>query len=112
MELIEHEMAHLSAFKELAAEEGIAEEVCLKFGETFDAAMTDEAWARLKGAYDHMVKDHGEDHPIVKQCRVVENTRDAEEATQMKGALAAVIHPSGQMYVTGLPFLSPFTNTS
>jgi plasmid maintenance system antidote protein VapI len=77
MELIRHEMAHLPAFKNLASQEGITEEICLKFGETFDAAMTEEAWARLEGAYSA-----------------------AEEFTQMKGALAAVVHPAGQMSVT------------
>jgi len=99
MELIEHEMAHLPAFKNLTEEENIAEEVCLKFGETFDAAMTDEAWTRLKGALDDMRRDHGDDHEIVKVCRVIEDARDAEEFTQMKGALAAVVHPAGQMSV-------------
>jgi hypothetical protein len=99
MELIEHEMAHLSAFKDLTDEEGIAEEVCLKFGETFDAAMTDEAWTRLKGALEAMRKDHGDDHHIVKLCRVIEDAHQAEEFTQMKGTLAAVVHPAGQMSV-------------
>ncbi|KAF2028091.1 nucleotide-binding domain-containing protein [Setomelanomma holmii] len=70
MKLIVHEMAHLSAFKELAGQEGITEDVCLKFGETFDAAMTDEAWVRLKGALDAMRDDHGD----------------------------AVVHPSGQIW--------------
>lgn len=99
MELIEHEMAHLPAFENLTEEEGIAEEVCLKFGETFDAAMTDEAWTRLKGALDAMRRDHGDDHEIVKVCRVIEDAHEAEEFTQMKGALAAVVHPAGQMSV-------------
>lgn len=99
MELIAHEMAHLPAFKDLAAEEGITEEVCLKFGETFDAAMTNEAWARLKGAFEAMRKDHGADHEIVKACRIIHDAREAEEFSQIKGALAAVVHPSGQMYV-------------
>ncbi|KAF2252731.1 nucleotide-binding domain-containing protein, partial [Trematosphaeria pertusa] len=98
MDLIAHEMAHLSAFEELANEEGIAEEVCLKFGETFDAAMTQEAWTRLKGAYDAMRRDHGEDHKIVKLCRVVEDALEAEEVSQMKGAIAAVLHPAGQIW--------------
>ncbi|KAI4661096.1 uncharacterized protein J4E79_004906 [Alternaria viburni] len=98
MELIEHEMAHLPAFKNLTEEENIAEEVCLKFGETFDAAMTDEAWTRLKGALDAMRRDHGNDHEIVKVCRVIEDAHAAEEFTQMKGALAAVVHPAGQIW--------------
>lgn len=97
MELIKHEMAHLPAFKALAAEEGLADEVCLKFGETFDAAMTDEAWLRLKGAYDAMKRDHGEDNEVVKVCRVIEDAKAAEEFSQMKGCLAAIVHPSGQM---------------
>ena len=99
MDLIAHEMAHLPAFRDLASEEDITEQVCLKFGETFDAAMTEEAWARLKGALDAMRRDHGEDHDIVKQCRVVEDPAEAEEVSQMKGARAAVLHPAGQMYI-------------
>ncbi|KAL6408827.1 FAD dependent oxidoreductase superfamily [Ilyonectria robusta] len=98
MALIKHEMAHLPAFKELAAEEGIAEEVCLKFGETFDAAMSDEAWTRLKGAYELMKKDHGEDNEVVKVCRLIESSKDAEEFTQMKACLGAVVHPAGQIW--------------
>lgn len=97
MALIKHEMAHLSAFKELAAAEGIAEEVCLKFGETFDAAMSDEAWTRLRGSYELMKKDHGEENEVVKVCRLIESSKDAEEFTQMKACLGAVVHPAGQM---------------
>ncbi|KAF2630550.1 DAO-domain-containing protein [Macroventuria anomochaeta] len=98
MGLIAHEMAHLSAFRDLADAEGIAEEVCLKFGETFDAAMTDEAWTRLKGAFQAMQKDHGDENDIVKACRLIEDAREAEEFSQMKGALAAVVHPTGQIW--------------
>jgi hypothetical protein len=97
MKLIKHEMAHLKAFQELCEHEGITEEVCLKFGETFDAAMTDEAWARLKGALQAMRDDHGEDDDVVKVCRIIEDAGKAEDFTQMKGALAAIVHPSGQM---------------
>lgn len=97
MALIQHEMAHLPAFKELAAEEGIAEKICLKFGETFDAAMTEEAWTRLKGAYEEMRKDWGSDHEVVRVCRLVEDPKEAERVTQMKGAVGAVLHPSGQV---------------
>lgn len=97
MDLIKHEMAHLTAFKELAAEEGIAEEVCLNVDETFDAAMTEEAWLRLKGAYDSMKKDHGENNEVVKVCRVIEDAKEAEDFTQMKGSIGAVVHPAGQM---------------
>src|SRR3954447_13049589 len=97
MELIRHELAHLSAFKELAEEEGITEEVCLKFVETFDAAMTDEAWVRLKGAYETMRKEQGDDNDIVKTCKILDDPRQAEEFSQMKGALGVVTHPSGQM---------------
>jgi hypothetical protein len=99
MKLIMHEMTHLSAFKDLADEEGIAEEVCLKFGETFDAAMTDEAWTRLKDALEALRRDHGDDNDIVKVCRMIEDPREAEEYSQMKGALAAIVHPAGQMSV-------------
>lgn len=97
IQLIKHEMAHLSAFRELAAEEGIAEEVYLKFGETFDAAMSDEAWVRLRGAYEAMKKDHGDDDEVVRVCRLIEDPKAAEEFTQMKACLGAVVHPAGQM---------------
>ncbi|KXS95921.1 hypothetical protein AC578_5198 [Pseudocercospora eumusae] len=98
MELIRHEMAHLEAFKDLADEEGFAEEACLKFGETFDAAMTDEAWTRLKGCLDAMKADHGEDDEIVKLCRVIEDSGEATAFTQMKNTLAAIVHPAGQIW--------------
>ncbi|KAH5523074.1 hypothetical protein HBI52_057090 [Parastagonospora nodorum] len=98
MELIKHEMAHLSAFKELAEEEGITEEACLLFGETFDAAMTDEAWVRLKGALQAMQDDHGVDDDIVRVCKIIEDATQAEDYTQMKGARAAVVHPAGQIW--------------
>lgn len=97
MELIKHEVAHLQAFKDLTDEESIAEEVCLKFNETFDAAMTDEAWVRLKASYDAMKRDHGEDNEIWKTCRLIETPQEAEDFSQMKGALACIVHPAGQM---------------
>ncbi|KAK0111676.1 hypothetical protein ONS95_002021 [Cadophora gregata] len=97
-ELIKHEMAHLPAFKNLLAEEGITEEVCFKLGDTFDAAMSEEAWMRLKGAYELMKRDHGEDGEVVRDCRVIEDPVVAEEFTQMKGCLAAVVHPAGQVW--------------
>ncbi|EUC40285.1 hypothetical protein COCMIDRAFT_9817 [Bipolaris oryzae ATCC 44560] len=98
MHLIRHEHAHLSAFKELCDAEGITKEVCLKLGETFDAAMTDEAWTRLSHALDEMRKDHGDENEIVKICRKIEDEVEAQEATQMKGALKAIVHPSGQIW--------------
>lgn len=97
MKLIKHEMAHLSAFQNLLAEEGIAEEVCFRLGETFDAAMSDEAWERLQGAYQAMRKDHGDDDQVVRACRLIEDPKAAEEFTQMKGCLGAVVHPAGQV---------------
>lgn len=97
MELIRHEMAHLPAFEELARQEGITEEICLKYGDTFDAAMTEEAWTRLRGAYEAMRKDHGDENEIVKVCRLIEDASEAEDFSQMKGAMAAVVHPAGQM---------------
>lgn len=97
MQLIQHEMAHLPAFQELADEEGIAEEVCLKFGETFDAAMSEEAWTRLRGCYESMKRDHGDDNDVVKVCRVIEDSQAAEDFTQMKACLGAVVHPAGQV---------------
>lgn len=97
MELIRHEMAHLQAFEQLAEEEGITEEIALKFGETFDAAMTEEAWTRLKGAYDAMRNDQGDDNDIFTLCRTIEESSEAEEFSQMKGTLAAIVHPTGQV---------------
>lgn len=90
-------MAHLDAFKALLAEEGVAEEVCFKLGETFDAAMTQEAWTRLKGAFDEFVRDHGRDGEVIRECRLVEDPTEAEAITQMKGCIAAVLHPTGQV---------------
>lgn len=109
MHLIRHEHAHLAAFKELCDAEGITEEVCLKLGETFDAAMTDEAWARLSHALDEMRKDYGDENEIVKICRKIEDQAEVEDVTQMKGALKAIVHPTGQMYslFSPLPFTHP-----
>lgn len=97
MELIKHELAHLPAFQQLLVEEGIAEEVCFKLGETFDAAMSPEAWTRLKGAYEDMKNDHGEDNEVVRMCRLIEDANAAEEFTQMKACMGAVAHPAGQV---------------
>lgn len=99
MELIRHEMAHLPAFKELAEEEGITEEICLQFGDTFDAAMTEEAWNRLKTAYETMRRDHGDGNEVIKLCRLIEDASEAEDFSQMKGAMAAIVHPAGSMLV-------------
>lgn len=90
-------MAHLSAFRELLGEEGLTDEVCFKLGETFDAAMSDEALERLKGAYDSMLRDHGRNGEVIRDCRIIEDPKEAEEFTQMKGCIGAVIHPSGQV---------------
>lgn len=97
MELIRHEMAHLPAFEHLARAERITEEIALEFGETFDAAMTEEAWTRLKGAYEAMRSDHGDEDDVVKSCRLIEEPSEAEDFSQMKGARAAVVHPAGQV---------------
>lgn len=97
MELIRHEMAHLPAFDQLAKEEGIVEETCLEFGETFDAAMTEEAWTRLKRALESMRADHGDDNDIVKSCSLIEDACEAQSFTQMKDCIGAVVHPAGQM---------------
>jgi hypothetical protein len=51
----------------------------------------------LKGAYEAMRKDHGDENEVVKACRVIEDAGEAEEFSQMKGARAAVVHPAGQM---------------
>lgn len=108
MHLIRHEVAHLRAFKELCEAEGITEQVCLQLGETFDAAMSDEAWARLSNALQEMRKDHGDDNDMVKLCRVIDNKTEAEQVTQMKGALAAIMHATGSMSDLFLPLHSFF----
>ncbi|ODN73188.1 hypothetical protein L202_07749 [Cryptococcus amylolentus CBS 6039] len=95
--LIRHEASHLAAFDALFEEEGIAEEVCFKLGETFDAAMSDEAWVRLKGAYEAFGKDFPEDD-CFKSCRLIEDAKEAEAFTQMKGCIGAVVHPTGQVW--------------
>lgn len=95
-EVIAHENAHFAAFKELFESEGIAEEVCFKLGETFDAAMSVEAWDRLKSNLEQMQKDHPESE-IAKSCRLIEDAKEAEEYTQMRGAVGAVVHPAGQV---------------
>lgn len=90
-------MAHLEAFKHMLEEEGIVEASCFKLGETFDAAMTDEAWLRLKGAYELFVKDHGRDGDVIRDCRLIEDPAEAQEFTQMKNCIGAVVHPTGQV---------------
>jgi hypothetical protein len=90
-------MAHLPAFQELLAHEGIAEEVCFRLGETFDAAMTEKAWLRLKNAFVAMQTDHGEDGDVIKDCRLIEDPEASEEFTQMKSCIGAVVHPAGQL---------------
>lgn len=97
MEVIKHEMAHLRAFKELVEEEGISDEVCFRLGETFDAAMSDKAWVRLRDAFKSMQMDHGVDGDVIRDCRLIEDPKAAEEYTQMKSCLGAVVHPSGQV---------------
>ncbi|CAN8105203.1 unnamed protein product [Discula destructiva] len=96
--LIKHEMAHLAAFKDLLTEEGLAEEVCLQFGDTFDAPMTEAEWKRLKGEYDAFVKDHGKDGEVIRDCRLIEDVEEAEAFTQIKGCFGAVVHPAGQVW--------------
>ncbi|WWC72307.1 uncharacterized protein I206_106269 [Kwoniella pini CBS 10737] len=98
LKVIQHEAAHLKSFDKLFNGEGIAEKVCFKLGETFDAAMSEEAWDRLKGEYELMKKDHGENGPIIGECRLIEDSKEAEDFTQMKGCIGAVVHPSGQVW--------------
>lgn len=98
MDLIRHEMAHLPAFREMLAEEGITEEVCCKFGETFDAAMTDETWERLTSNLLAMRQDHGIEDEIVKAIKLIEVAEAAEAYTQMKGTVGAIVHPAGQIW--------------
>lgn len=90
-------MAHLDAFREILTAEGIADAVCLELGETFDAAMTPEAWVHLKDNYDAFVCDFGRDGDVIRDCRLIEDAREAEAFTQMKGCLGAVVHPTGQV---------------
>ena len=98
-DLIAHEYAHFNAFAQVFESEGISADVAFKLGETFDAAMSQEAWDRLKGNYEHMKRDHGENDYIVKSCRLIEDPKEAEAFTQMKGTVGAVVHPTGQVYV-------------
>lgn len=98
LKLIEHEMAHLPAFQQVMTEEGLAEEVSLRYGETFDAAMTEPAWAHLREQYEAFVRDHGKDGPVIRDIRIIEDPQEAEAFTQMKGALGAVVHPTGQIW--------------
>ncbi|CAG8961849.1 hypothetical protein HYFRA_00014040 [Hymenoscyphus fraxineus] len=104
IDLIKHEMAHLSAFDDLltaASKEpkmsNIKEEVCFQTGSTFDAAMSQEAWSRLKSNYEEIVKDYP-DEEIVKELRIIEGAKEAEEFTQIKGSIGAVVHPAGQIW--------------
>lgn len=98
MSLIRHEMAHLSAFVTLLTEEYIEPEtVSFKLGTTFDAAMDEDAFIRLKSAYNSMLADHGPENEIVSACYVVEG-KEAEAKTQMKGCVGAVFHPAGQIW--------------
>lgn len=96
--LIEHEMAHLPAFREVMTEEGLAEEVSLRYGDTFDAAMTGPAWTHLKEQYETFVRDHGRNGSVIRDIRIIEDPKEAEAFTQIKGALGAVVHPSGQIW--------------
>lgn len=98
LKLIQHEMAHLPAFKEVMTEEGLVEEVCLQFGDTFDAAMTEPVWAHLKQQYEAFVKDHGKDAPVIRDIRMIEDPQEAEAFTQMKGVRGAVVHAAGQVW--------------
>lgn len=95
--VIQHETAHLRAFTDLMEHEGIADEVSFKMGETYDAAMSSEAWDRLKQAYEHMKRDHGADGDVIKDCYLIEEPAKAEAFTQMKGCIGAIVHPSGQV---------------
>lgn len=91
-------MAHLQAFDELLREEGItAETVSFKLGKTFDAAMTEEAWAMLKESYDAMRGDLGEDGEFIRDCTLIDDPKEAEEFTQLKGCIGAISHATGQM---------------
>ncbi|TYJ54196.1 hypothetical protein B9479_005122 [Cryptococcus floricola] len=97
LSLIEHEASHLAAFEALFEEEGIAEEVSFKLGQTFDAAMTEEVWVRLKGAYEAF-KEAFPEHEFPKSIRLIEDPKEAEEFTQIKGCIGAVAYPTGQVW--------------
>ncbi|WVR07877.1 hypothetical protein IAU60_004920 [Kwoniella sp. DSM 27419] len=92
LDVIRHEAAHLTAFDKVLNAEGIAQKVSFKLGETFDAAMSDEAWTRLKGEYERMRADHGPDGDCIKDCRLIEDPKEAEEFTQMKGWPYKFVH--------------------
>ncbi|WVQ86207.1 hypothetical protein IAT38_008375 [Cryptococcus sp. DSM 104549] len=96
--LIKHEVAHLDAFKQLLEDEGIADEVSFKLGKTFDAAMTEEAWTYIRGAYEQMKAELGEDAEFIRDVRLIDDAGEAEEYTQMKGCLGAATHPTGQVW--------------
>lgn len=98
-DLIAHEYAHFGAFSHIFESEGLIKDVAFRLGDTFDAAMSQEAWDRLKGNYEHMKADHGANDYIVKACRLIDDPVEAEEFTQMKGCVGAVVHPTGQVYV-------------
>lgn len=95
--LIKHEAAHLDVFPLLMKEEGIAKETCFKLVETADVIMSEEALTRLKNEYDSMKAAFGEDDELVKACRLVTDPKEAERLTQIKGCIAATVHPSGQV---------------
>ncbi|OWP00205.1 hypothetical protein B2J93_5775 [Marssonina coronariae] len=104
--LAEMELCHSSSMKwhicphskTPFVEEGITEEVGFRLGETFDAAMSDEAWMRLEGAYELMQNYQGAEGDVIRDCRLIEDPVATEEFTQMKGFLGAVVHPSGQVW--------------
>lgn len=87
----------MKVFPKLFESEGITEEVCFKAGETFDAAMHQEALDRLTNNLKQMEEDHGKDDELVKACRIISDPKEAEEFTQMKGTMAAIVHPTAQV---------------
>jgi hypothetical protein len=44
-----------------------------------------------------MLKDHGKEGDVIRDCRIIEDPRAAENFTQMKGCIGAVVHAAGQV---------------
>lgn len=95
--MLRFEKAHIELFQQLLDGEGIADKVDFELCETFDAAMTEEAFDILTKSFEAMRADLGADGEIIKECRMITDPKEAEEVTQMKGALAAGVYPAAKM---------------
>jgi glycine/D-amino acid oxidase-like deaminating enzyme len=61
--------------------------------------MTEEAWQRLTSNLLAMRQDHGVKIEVVKMIKLIKVAEAAELFTQMKGAIGAVVHPAGQIWL-------------